>query len=440
MVIGKQKIGLFTATAIVVANMVGTGVFTSLGFQVAGLQSGFTIMLLWITGGIVAFTGALCYGELGSMFPQSGGEYNYLSKIYHPALGFAAGWVSVTVGFAAPVAAAAMALGAYAKGASSSINPLYLAAIVVILISFIHANSLKAGSYFQNYTTSFKVLAVLVIIAFGLTSPQTGDLVFSYHTSVGDEVFSSSFATSFFFVSLAYSGWNAAGYIASDMESPQRNLPKALLYGTILVTILYVAINFVFMYVTPLAEMRNEHGPIVDIAGVAAKHIFGNAGGKIMSSIIAFLLISTISAMIIAGPRVTQSIGNDHPVFKLFSKTTSKGVPAIAIVTQCLISLFFIFSASFSQVVIYISFTLNLFTFLAVLGIIVMRIKHPNLERPYKTWGYPIVPLLFLLITGWLMYIGLMSNLKESIFGLLTAASGIVIYLIWGKKEVTSLN
>ena len=440
MVIGKQKIGLFTATAIVVANMVGTGVFTSLGFQVAGLQSGFTIMLLWITGGIVAFTGALCYGELGSMFPQSGGEYNYLSKIYHPALGFAAGWVSVTVGFAAPVAAAAMALGAYAKGASSSINPLYLAAIVVILISFIHANSLKAGSYFQNYTTSFKVLAVLVIIAFGLTSPQTGDLVFSYHTSVGDEVFSSSFATSFFFVSLAYSGWNAAGYIASDMESPQRNLPKALLYGTILITILYVAINFVFMYVTPLAEMRNEHGPIVDIAGVAAKHIFGNAGGKIMSSIIAFLLISTISAMIIAGPRVTQSIGNDHPVFKLFSKTTSKGVPAIAIVTQCLISLFFIFSASFSQVVIYISFTLNLFTFLAVLGIIVMRIKHPNLERPYKTWGYPIVPLLFLLITGWLMYIGLMSNLKESIFGLLTAASGIVIYLIWGKKEVTSLN
>ncbi len=440
MVIGKQKIGLFTATAIVVANMVGTGVFTSLGFQVAGLQSGFTIMLLWITGGIVAFTGALCYGELGSMFPQSGGEYNYLSKIYHPALGFAAGWVSVTVGFAAPVAAAAMALGAYAKGAYTSINPLYLAAIVVIFISFIHANSLKAGSYFQNYTTSFKVLAVLVIIAFGLTSQQTGDLVFSYHTSVGDEVFSSSFATSFFFVSLAYSGWNAAGYIASDMESPQSNLPKALLYGTILVTFLYVAINFVFMYVTPLAEMSNEHGPIVDIAGVAAKHIFGNAGGKIMSSIIAFLLISTISAMIIAGPRVTQSIGNDHPVFKLFSKTTSKGVPAIAIVTQCLISLFFIFSASFSQVVIYISFTLNLFTFLAVLGIIVMRVKHPHLERPYKTWGYPIVPLLFLLITGWLMYIGLMSNLKESIFGLLTAASGIVIYLIWGKKEVPSLN
>ncbi len=440
MVIGKQKIGLFTATAIVVANMVGTGVFTSLGFQVAGLQSGFTIMLLWITGGIVAFTGALCYGELGSMFPQSGGEYNYLSKIYHPALGFAAGWVSVTVGFAAPVAAAAMALGAYAKGAYTSINPLYLAAIVVIFISFIHANSLKAGSYFQNYTTSFKVLAVLVIIAFGLTSQQTGDLVFSYHTSVGDEVFSSSFATSFFFVSLAYSGWNAAGYIASDMESPQSNLPKALLYGTILVTFLYVAINFVFMYVTPLAEMSNEHGPIVDIAGVAAKHIFGNAGGKIMSSIIAFLLISTISAMIIAGPRVTQSIGNDHPVFKLFSKTTSKGVPAIAIVTQCLISLFFIFSASFSQVVIYISFTLNLFTFLAVLGIIVMRVKRPHLERPYKTWGYPIVPLLFLLITGWLMYIGLMSNLKESIFGLLTAASGIVIYLIWGKKEVPSLN
>jgi APA family basic amino acid/polyamine antiporter len=430
----KQKIGLFTATAIVVANMVGTGVFTSLGFQVAGLHSGFTIMLLWITGGVVAFTGALCYGELGSMFPQSGGEYNYLSKIYHPAIGFAAGWISITVGFAAPVAAAAMALGAYAHGAFDSINPLYLAAFVVIIISLIHANSLKAGSQFQNYTTSFKVMAVLVIIVFGLLSTPSGDISFSYQPEVMNELSSPSFATSFFFVSLAYSGWNAAGYIASDMDQPQRNLPKSLLYGTILVTLLYVAINFVFLYVTPLFEMSNENGPVVDIAGTAAKHIFGLAGGKIMSTIIAFLLISTISAMIIAGPRVTQSMGKDHQIFKVFSKTTSKGIPAIAIATQCLISLFFILSASFSQVVIYISFTLNLFTFLAVAGIIIMRIKHPNWQRPYKTWGYPLVPVLFLLITGWLMYFGFLSNMKESLLGLLTAASGIVIYFIYKRN------
>jgi APA family basic amino acid/polyamine antiporter len=218
------------------------------------------------------------------------------------------------------------------------------------------------------------------------------------------------------------------------MDEPQRNLPKSLLYGTILVTLLYVAINFVFLYVTPLFEMSNENGPVVDIAGTAAKHIFGLAGGKIMSTIIAFLLISTISAMIIAGPRVTQSMGKDHQIFKVFSKTTSKGIPAIAIATQCLISLFFILSASFSQVVIYISFTLNLFTFLAVAGIIIMRIKHPNWQRPYKTWGYPLVPVLFLLITGWLMYFGFLSNMKESLLGLLTAVSGIVIYFIYKRN------
>jgi APA family basic amino acid/polyamine antiporter len=430
----KQKIGLYTATAIVVANMVGTGVFTSLGFQAAGLHNGFTIMLLWIIGGVVAFIGALCYGELGSMFPQSGGEYNYLSKIYHPALGFAAGWVSITVGFAAPVAAAAMALGAYAHGAFAFIDPLILAASMVIIISLIHSNSIRIGSLFQNYTTSFKVIAILAIIIFGLLSPQTGDLNFGFHTDVTDEIFSPSFATSFFFVSLAYSGWNAAGYIASDMEHPQLNLPKSLLYGTLLVTFLYVAINFVFMYVTPLSDMSNENGPVVDIAGIAAKYIFGIAGGKIMSAIIAFLLISTISAMIIAGPRVTQSMGHDHSVFKKFSKTTVKGVPAIAIITQCLISLFFIFSSSFSQVVIYISFTLNLFTFLAVAGIFVMRVKHPTIERPYKTWGYPFIPALFLLLTGWLMYYGLLSNLKESILGLLTALSGILIYIIFSRR------
>lgn len=430
----KQKIGLFTVTAIVIANMVGTGVFTSLGFQVAGLHSGFTIMFLWILGGIVAFTGALCYGELGSMYPQSGGEYNYLGKMYHPALGFAAGWVSVTVGFAAPVAAAAMALGAYAQAALPQFNPLYIAAVVVVLISLVHANSIRAGSFFQNSTTSFKVIAVLVIILFGLLSEHSGDVTFAYQPIVIKEVFSDSFATSFFFVSLAYSGWNAAGYIASDMEAPQKNLPKSLLYGTVLVTLLYVGLNYIFMYVTPLSEMSNNNGPVVDIAGVAATHIFGSFGGKIMSTIIALLLVSTISAMIIAGPRVTQSMGNDHKVFSLFSKTTNKGVPAIAIITQCLISLFFIFSASFSQVVIYISFTLNLFTFLAVAGIIIMRIKHPYLERPYKTWGYPLVPILFLSITAWLMYFGLMSNPKESLMGLLTAFSGILIYVVFTRK------
>lgn len=430
-----QKIGLFTATSIVIANMIGTGVFTSLGFQAAGLHSGFTIMILWILGGIVAFTGALCYGELGSMFPQSGGEYNYLSKIYHPALGFAAGWVSVTVGFAAPVAAAAMALGAYAHGAFSLINPTLLAISIVIIISLIHAKSIKAGSLFQNYTTSFKVLAIVVIILFGILHEQGGDLNFGYEPLVINEIMSQNFATSFFFVSLAYSGWNAAGYIASDMELPQRNIPKSLLYGTLLVTFLYVAINFVFMYVTPMAEMSNNEGPVVDIAGVAAMHIFGVAGGKIMSMIIAFLLISTISAMIIAGPRVTLSMGKDHRVFNYFALTTKNGVPAIAIFLQCFISVFFILSASFSQVIIYISFTLNLFTFLAVAGIFVMRIKHPSMERPYKTWAYPIVPILFLSITGWLMYLGLISNFKESVLGLITAFSGIIIYWLFTKKS-----
>lgn len=151
----KQKIGLYTATAIVVANMVGTGVFTSLGFQAADIHSGFTIMLLWVTVASVAFTGALCYGELGSMFPQSGGEYNYLSKIYHPGLGFAAGWVSITVGFAAPVAAAAMALGAYAHGAFSHLDSLIMAASVVILISLIHSKSITYRKSFSKLHHKF---------------------------------------------------------------------------------------------------------------------------------------------------------------------------------------------------------------------------------------------------------------------------------------------
>lgn len=429
-----DKINLFTATSIVVANMVGTGVFTSLGFQAAGLHQGYTIMVLWVAGAIVALTGALCYGELGSMFPQSGGEYNYLSKIYHPALGFAAGWVSITVGFAAPVAAAAMALGVYFQSVFAWANATALAALVVVVISIIQSFSLKTGGRFQNYTTSIKILAIVFIIVFGINSEPSGGMPMHYSSSVWPEIFSPAFASSFFFVSLAYSGWNAAGYIASEIKNPQVNLPRSLFLGTALVAFLYVILNYIFLYVTPVSVLQNENGPVVDIAGVAAHYIFGEKGGKIMSLIISFLLISTISAMIMAGPRVSQSMGNDHKIFRFFSYANSKGIPLIAIGVQCLISLFFIFTATFSQVVIYIAFTLNLFTFLSVLGIFIMRIKSPEHPRHYKTWAYPFVPIVFLAITAWLIYFGFQSNPIESLYGLLTAFSGIPLWLLGRKK------
>jgi APA family basic amino acid/polyamine antiporter len=415
--------------------MVGTGVFTSLGFQAAGISNGFSIILLWVIGALVAFLGALCYAEIGAMFPRSGGEYNYLSRLYHPAIGFAAGWVSITVGFAAPVAAAAIALGEYAKFIFPSVGAVWIGAITVICISLIHSFSLSAGSKLQNYSTTFKVIAIVMLIILGIFSPHDGTLNLHYNNTVISDINSSAFATSFFFVSLAYSGWNAAGYIASEIDKPVINLPKSLLIGTAIVGVLYISLNLVFIKTIPLAEMSTANGPVVDIASVSAKHILGNTGGKIMSTLIAILLISTISAMIIAGPRVSQTMGEDNKLFSFLSKKNSRGIPSMAIVIQAIISLFFIFTASFSEVIIYISFTLSLFTFLAVAGLIYYRIKYPNFERPYKTKGYPWVPLLFLFFVGWLGYIGFKANLKESVYGLITAASGVVIYFLSAAKK-----
>ena len=425
-----KKIGLYTATAIVIANMIGTGVFTSLGFQAAGIHSGFAIIMVWVLGGIAALTGALCYGEVGAMLPRSGGEYHYLSKIYHPAVGFISGWVSATVGFAAPVALAAFAFGDYADNVFPGINIQHTAAAVIIAISVIHSISLRAGSVFQDISTSVKVGVILIIIAAGFIAGRSGDLGFQPTTQSWDEIKGASFATSFFFVSLAYSGWNAAGYIASEMTNVQKNLPKALLRGTIIVMILYVLLNFIFMYTTPVAQMSNENGPVVDIAGVSAQNIFGIEGGKIMSGIIAVLLLSTISAMTIAGPRVNSVMGEDYKVLSFFAKKNKGSLPFISIIFQGAVAITFVYTATFNEVLTYIAFTLNIFTLLTVLGLFIMRFKSPNAERPFKVPGYPVVPLLFLVISCWLMYFGFNMHLKESLWGFGTALAGLVFYFI----------
>ncbi|MEY4109678.1 MAG: hypothetical protein RLZZ46_32, partial [Bacteroidota bacterium] len=295
----QHKLGLFTATSVVIANMVGTGVFTSLGFQAAGLQSGSSIMLLWLLGGILALTGAFCYAETGSAIPQSGGEYMYLSKLIHPAVGFAAGWVSITVGFAAPVAAASMAFGKYLANLLPNINETLAAETILLVLTIIQSLSLRLGGKVQDVTTSVKLMVMAAFIIAGLMLPERGNFNFSLSDTFMNDVASSSFTTSFFFVTLAYSGWNAAAYFASDLENPKSQLPKALISGTIIVGLLYCCINYVFMRSTTASEMLGREGPVVEIAAVSASHIFGPAFGALMGGVIALLLISTINAMIL---------------------------------------------------------------------------------------------------------------------------------------------
>ncbi len=424
----EQKVSFSTATAIVVANMIGAGVFTSLGFQIAGgIDSVFPLLMLWVVGGIVALCGALCYGELAAMMPRSGGEYHFLSEIYHPALGFLSGWVSVTVGFAAPVAAAAVALGQYASSVFPAIHATGLAVAVVVLLTFIHAYDLKAGSIFQNISTSVKVGLIVFFVICGIFIPQDPQSI-RILPQAGDSalLFSSSFAVSLVYVSYAYSGWNASAYLAGEIENPQKNVPRSLFFGTLVVMIAYVFLNFVFLYTVPMGELAGQ----LEIGYLSANRIFGSTLGGVMGMMIALLLVSSISSMIFAGPRVTQVMGEDIPLLSVFATRSSKGLPVVAILLQSLITLILILTASFDSIIKYVGFTLSLAPFMTVLGLFVLRIREPKRPRSYRAWGYPITPLIFLAVTLWTIIFLLIDQTYESLLGLGTVLAGLILYFI----------
>ncbi len=427
----NKKIGLFTATSLIIANMVGTGVFTSLGFQALGISSGFALVFLWVVGGIVALCGALIYGEIGSRFPESGGEYNYLSKIYHPALGFLSGWVSVTVGFSAPVAAASMAMSKYVAYIYPELPKPFFAAGIVILISIMHGIHFGLGKNFQNIFTTLKIAIIVVFILTGLFARSEGDVSFAVNTEASQSIFSAAFAISLYFVGYSYSGWNAAAYMAGEIENPQKNLPKALFLGTGIVVILYVSLNYIFLKVAPLDELKGQ----LEVGAVAATHIFGKTNGNIMSIIIALLLVSSISAMVMVGPRVSEAMGKNYRILSFLAKRRGD-TPMLAIFIQSSISLLFIFTATFDQVITYIGFTLNLFLFMTVFGVFVARYKNnPPQYSGYKTLLYPITPILFLLIETWVLVYGLIYKPLESQTGLATVLSGLIIYYISQSKK-----
>ncbi|MEO1430150.1 MAG: amino acid permease [Cyanobacteria bacterium J06633_8] len=428
----SKAIGLFTATCIVVANMIGTGVFTSLGFQVVDIKSGFTLLFLWLVGGVFALCGALSYGELGAAMPHSGGEYYYLSRIYHPVVGFLSGWVSVTVGFAAPIAAAAMALGAYFKGVFPIISSTAIALGVVIGVSLIHSRSKTFGSYFQQIFTILKVLLIVVLIVCGLSLAEPQQLGFL--PSMGDVklVFSSPFAISLVYVTYSYSGWNAAVYLASEVEEAEKNLPRSLIFGTLIVMGLYLLLNFIFLYTTPMNKLVGE----LEIGYIAANQIFGSVGARIMGILISLGLVSSISSMVLAGPRVTQAIGEDIPLFKLLARRNSSGIPYLAILLQLFIVTILILTSSFQAVITYLGFTLTLSSFITVLGVFVYRFRYPEASRPYQTWGYPITPLIFLAISAWMLVFILIDKPKESLTGMATLLIGLIVYFIASKNNM----
>jgi APA family basic amino acid/polyamine antiporter len=430
---GAPKVGLATAIAIVVANMIGTGVFGSLGFQVMGIPSGFPILFLWLLGGIVSLCGAVCYAELASIFPKSGGEYHLLSKTWNPFIGFLAGWLSVTVGFAAPVAANAVLLGEYMHKITGC-NALWFGIPVVLGVTLIHLGKLGNIGIFQSGFTYAKVVLIIVLgfLAFVLGTAQP--VSFLPKAGDGDLIASKSFATSLVYVLYAYTGWNAATYMMDEVKRPEKTVPLALLAGTTLVTVLYVFINAAFLYSTPIEKMSGQ--PQVGL--IAAESFLGTKGGIIMGILISFGLISTVSSMTWAGPRVTAAIGRDHRRFQSLGRLNRNGVPALAVILQALIVLVLVISATFDQLIVYVQALLTICALMVVAAVVFLRIKRPDLARPYKAWGFPVTPIVFGGVSLYMLWFQVQEKPVESIYGLATLALGVIVHFLFVREKKTA--
>ena len=431
----SQKYSVKTAIAIVVANMIGTGVFTSLGFQLMDIQSTFVLLMLWLVGGVTALCGALTYAELGSSLPRSGGEYNFLSQIYHPMAGFVSGWISATVGFAAPTALAAMTFGAYLEASvGDSISARVMASLLVIVLTWVHLFSHAASGGFQTLFTLLKVLLILVfvvVVGWSVTDAQPVTLL--PVSGDGGLLISSAFAVSLIYVNYAYTGWNAATYIINEVDDPQRNMPVILSLGTAIVLVLYLLLNYVFLYTAPMSEMEGR----IEIGVIVARSAFGETGAMVMGIMLATLLVSTVSAMVIAGPRVLQVIGEDFRLFRIMARKSSEQIPVIAVLVQSGVTLIFILTSTFESVLVFSGFVMGVNTFFAVAGVFKLR-RRGTITGAYRTFGYPITPLIYLGLMAWTLIFILINRPQEGWAGLGIMAAGVLVYLVSEKLNRNS--
>lgn len=427
------KYSFSVAVTVVIANMIGTGVFGSLGFQVESIPSGFAILMLWLAGGVISLCGAFVYAELATTLKESGGEYIFLSRIFHPSLGFLSGWISIIWGFAGALSLNALIIGAYSEEVLG-LPEKVIACASIVLVTIIHWFGVKFGGMTQNFLTGIKLTLILLFVfapfVFGGNRSEISFLPVSTDLNL---ILSSGWAVSLVYVVYAYSGWNAAAYIAGSIEDPQKNLPRSLIIGTILVTIVYVALNFIFMYVTPFELLAFKK----DVGNVAAAQIFGDSISLVLSGFFSFALLSTLSAMTIAGPRVTEAMGKDYTSLKILASTNKFGMPYIAMLVQAAWAIFLVLFSSFTEIIGNIAVSLSFFTLLSVIGLFVLRLKNKGKPRSFSTPLYPLTPIIFIAMTLWMIVHESISKPSVLLYSLGTVALGLILYFFAAKKNNT---
>lgn len=429
MPVKAQTLTLPAAVSVVVSSMVGVGVFTSVGFQLAVLPSAFPILLLWALGGLVSLCGALCYAELAALLPRSGGEYHYLREAYPPWTGFLAGWISLTAGFAAPLAALGLAFGLYVHGLGAPAPPLLLGTLVILTVALIHLGPLRVVGGFLTATTVLKVALILAFIAGAWFAADGPAAALGPRPGDGARVGSAAFAVSMVYVLFSYSGWNGAAYVASEIRDPQRRVPQALVLGTLLVTGLYVALHAVFLRYAPWDVLSGQ----VEAGLLAATACFGPRGGWWMGALIAFGILSTVASYTWTGSRVTERMAQDYPGLRGLARVNRWRAPYAALGLQTGMALVMLFSGAYDAVINYLMALLQASSWLAVAAVLWLRRTRPAALRPFRVPLYPWPPLVFLAVTSWVLVYQVRARPVESAWGLLTLGAGLAVYA-WARR------
>jgi len=439
----ERKLGLFPLTNIVIANMVGAGIFTTSGLLMKDLHHPVVMLGLWVVGGLVALCGALSYGELGAAFPHAGGEYAFLSRLYHPILGFLSGWVSFFVGFSAPIAASAIGFSEYLTrafpgllhpgiigGASeAAVMKKFYAILIIAAFTSLHTRGLETGARVQNALTGLKILLIVGLVAagFAVGKGSLGHLVAAapFRFDFGGL---KTLGLSLMWIMFAYSGWNASAYVGSEVKNPSRNLPRSLLIGTGVVMLLYIALNLFYIYAIPPAQMEG----VISVGGLAAGNLFGKSAETVLSVLISFALFSSLSAYLILGPRVYYSMARDGIFFKSIAYVDPKcSVPTRSIMLQGAIASVMVLFGTFEQLLTYMGFSLGIFPLLAVLGVFKLRRTG---RSAVKLPGYPAASAVYILIGATILVLAFLERPVESLVAVATALAGIPVYFFFKRR------
>jgi basic amino acid/polyamine antiporter, APA family len=443
----ERKLGLFPATNIVVANMIGAGIFTTSGLLMSGLNNPVLMIALWVAGGIIALCGALSYGELGAAMPGAGGEYLFLSRLYSPIFGFLSGWVSFIVGFSAPIAASALGFSEYFTRAvpglalwlqnngimEPKLTSKLLAISVILIFTAIHYRGIKYGARIQNALTILKILLIVILLTAGFSSGRGDFSNFTRAAGVSSGLAGwKTIGLSLMWIMFAYSGWNASTYLGAEIKNPSRNLPGSLIYGTLIVMVLYLGLNVLYVYGINPEEMKG----VISVGGLAMGNLFGKSAEVLFSILISFALFSSLSAFIIIGPRVYYSMAKDGLFFKSAARIHKRfQVPSNSILLQCLIAVILVLSGTFEQVLTYMGFALGIFPVLTVIG--VWRLRKHNPES-LRIKGFPITQIIYISAGIMILVLSLLERPLESSIALLTVAVGIPLYFIFKKSSSAS--